>query len=106
MTDTNRDIIAETTRIAHNALDACRRNPTDHSLEAWLVHCLHNAGLLASPEHDRKIAERAWAKGHNDPQATVNPYRCPTCSPPTRETVGMVCQTCGTDYSTERGEHG
>lgn len=23
---------------------------------------------------------------------------CPTCSGPQRETVGMVCQTCGTDY--------
>lgn len=23
---------------------------------------------------------------------------CPTCSGPIRETVGMVCQTCGTDY--------
>jgi hypothetical protein len=26
---------------------------------------------------------------------------CPTCSWPSRETVGMVCQTCGTDYSTD-----
>jgi hypothetical protein len=25
---------------------------------------------------------------------------CPTCSGPSRETVGMVCQTCGTDYAT------
>lgn len=24
---------------------------------------------------------------------------CPTCTGPTRETVGMICQTCGTDYS-------
>lgn len=24
---------------------------------------------------------------------------CPTCSGPVRETVGMVCQTCGTDYA-------
>lgn len=24
---------------------------------------------------------------------------CPTCSGPTRETVGMICQTCGTDYA-------
>lgn len=29
---------------------------------------------------------------------------CPTCSGPTRETVGMVCQTCGTDYgATDEG---
>lgn len=27
------------------------------------------------------------------------PAPCPTCSGPTRETVGMVCQTCGTDYA-------
>lgn len=26
---------------------------------------------------------------------------CPTCSPPRRETVGMVCRTCGTDYAPE-----
>lgn len=26
---------------------------------------------------------------------------CPTCSGPSRETVGMVCQTCGTDYALE-----
>lgn len=25
---------------------------------------------------------------------------CPTCSWPSRETVGMVCQSCGTDYGT------
>ena len=23
---------------------------------------------------------------------------CPICSGPIRETVGLVCQTCGTDY--------
>lgn len=34
-----------------------------------------------------------WARG------------CPTCTGPTRETVGMVCQTCGTDYGhTPTGE--
>lgn len=27
------------------------------------------------------------------------PEPCPTCSGPIRETVGMVCQTCGTDYA-------
>jgi hypothetical protein len=26
-------------------------------------------------------------------------FECPTCSPPTRATVGMVCQTCRADYS-------
>jgi hypothetical protein len=27
-------------------------------------------------------------------------HSCPTCSGPVRETVGMICQTCGTDYAT------
>lgn len=34
--------------------------------------------------------------------ATLDPDRpspCVTCTPPFRETEGMVCQTCGTDYS-------
>lgn len=26
---------------------------------------------------------------------------CPTCSGPSRETVGMVCQTCGADYGSD-----
>ena len=29
---------------------------------------------------------------------SVTRLPCPTCSGPSRETVGMVCQTCGTDY--------
>jgi hypothetical protein len=38
----------------------------------------------------------------DDPEETGDVIRlpCPTCSGPVRETVGMVCQTCGTDYST------
>lgn len=35
----------------------------------------------------------------SDPTVTPTPTPCPTCSPPVRETVGMVCQTCGTDYA-------
>jgi hypothetical protein len=27
-----------------------------------------------------------------------DPIPCPTCTGRLRETVGMVCQTCGTDY--------
>lgn len=30
---------------------------------------------------------------------------CPTCSGPIRETVGMVCQTCGTDYAQNTDTH-
>lgn len=32
-------------------------------------------------------------------RANAVPAPCPTCSGPIRETVGMVCQTCGTDYA-------
>lgn len=41
---------------------------------------------------DTALAERiAW----------LLTYTCPTCMGPQRETVGMVCQTCGTDYAPE-----
>lgn len=30
----------------------------------------------------------------------MTPSDCLTCSGPSRETVGLVCQTCGTDYGT------
>jgi hypothetical protein len=26
-------------------------------------------------------------------------FTCPTCTGPTRQTVGMVCPACGTDYA-------
>jgi hypothetical protein len=29
----------------------------------------------------------------------ARPKPCPTCTGPIRETVGMVCQTCGADYN-------
>lgn len=29
---------------------------------------------------------------------------CPTCTGPGRQTVGMVCPTCGTDYGTTAGD--
>lgn len=36
----------------------------------------------------------------SSPEVThdVGYHDCPTCSGPSRETVGLVCQTCGTDY--------
>ncbi|NMF27937.1 hypothetical protein [Cellulosimicrobium aquatile] len=33
------------------------------------------------------------------PLTVLWPQECPTCSWPRRETVNMVCQTCGTDYA-------
>ncbi len=46
---------------------------------------------------DQALAERiAWLLTHT----------CPTCMGPQRETVNMVCQTCGTDYTTETPANG
>jgi hypothetical protein len=39
---------------------------------------------------------RLEARGGSIPSRNDGP--CPTCSGTVRETVGMVCQTCGTDY--------
>lgn len=50
------------------------------------------------PTHDVHLALPLGVTGPSvrfDDQ-TVEP--CPTCMGPTRETVGMVCQTCGRDY--------
>lgn len=35
-----------------------------------------------------------------DARCVCDCHSCPTCSGPVRSTVGMVCQTCGTDYAT------
>jgi len=44
---------------------------------------------------DRTIGESGNSIDNTDTQE----HPCPTCSGPIRETVGMVCQTCGTDYN-------
>jgi hypothetical protein len=41
-----------------------------------------------------------WVKRH-----PANQEPCPTCSGPIRETVGMVCQTCGRDYAANDNPH-
>jgi hypothetical protein len=56
-----------------------------------LVACLSPASQLVAVvvNGDQALAERiAWLLTHT----------CATCMGPQRETVGMVCQTCGTDY--------
>ena len=37
--------------------------------------------------------------GNSIDNTDTQEHPCPTCTGPTRETVGMVCQTCGTDYN-------
>lgn len=51
--------------------------------------------LVVNYEHDE---ETHVFRGDGRRAAWV-PAPCPTCSGPVRETVGMVCQTCGTDYA-------
>jgi len=56
-------------------------------------------GSIAAPvltEHDQ-----GYNKALSDVFSAMNGWgreECPTCSWPVRETVGLVCQTCGTDY--------
>ena len=68
-------IVAEVRALADEAWEDGRHNPVFDTVDA---------------EHLRAILDAP--KG-----ATESP--CPTCSGPSRETVGMVCQTCGTDYA-------
>lgn len=42
------------------------------------------------PHEKQRIPREFWNEAEK---------ACPTCSFPGRETVGLVCQTCGTDYS-------
>lgn len=62
--------------------------------------CLHG-------RHDYCAAMTGW-QGEKRPaqckfcdaRCVCDCHSCPTCSGPVRETVGMICQTCGTDYAT------
>jgi len=43
--------------------------------------------------------ECSWCVRLADILASVDaPAPCPICQGPSRETVGLVCQTCGRDY--------
>lgn len=64
--------------------DSWRPSPDDRVKE------LAKAGALIAAEIDRLLA-------------LGGPQGCPTCSGSVRETVGMVCQTCGTDYGRSGG---
>jgi hypothetical protein len=68
----------------HWGVTIVREEPIDGmtAVDAQLVAVVVNG--------DQALAERiAWLLTH----------ACPTCMGPQRETVDMVCQTCGTDYA-------
>jgi hypothetical protein len=56
-------------------------NTPDFILANYLTDCL--------TAFDRAVGAREQWYGR----------KCPACTGPQRETVGMVCQTCGTDYA-------
>lgn len=49
--------------------------------------------------HDAKVRAAALRAAAEQWRPLVR--YCPTCQGSSRETVGMVCQTCGHDYGTE-----
>lgn len=82
--------------------DCCTRSALARVAPLIAAQALRQAAEELRPE-----AERAEADG--DPfqieyaggirYAIGRLAACPTCSGPRRETVGMVCRTCGTDYA-------
>lgn len=50
-----------------------------------------------------EIIQEHTAKALRDAAGRWRPFvadgRCPTCQMATRETKGMICQTCGTDHA-------
>lgn len=64
-------------------IDARTHTYTDACRETW------DCGRLEDHEVHQTSA-RIRARAARPP--------CPTCSGPSRETKGLVCQTCGTDY--------
>lgn len=57
------------------------------------LHIAIGLELARNMASHRLLADGPW-----------EPASCPTCSGPIRETVGMVCQTCGTDYAPPAAE--
>lgn len=58
------------------------------------------ASIMAAPHGawSCQMGGQPHAGTCDEPTPISAPDGCPTCSGPIRETVGMVCQTCGTDY--------
>lgn len=84
-----------------------KASPEEHCRS--LAKTLADAGLLRTePQQDAEPTSIRFGDYtipvRTDPTMPKDAFRlettapCPTCSGPSRETVGMVCQTCGTDY--------
>ncbi len=81
-----------------------RSQATDGWEREWAVRLRDGSQL--EPDGEVYVRAHARAEGPNGTVVSrlVGPWEptkqapCPTCSGLIRETVGMVCQTCGTDY--------
>lgn len=88
-------------------------NQTRDALHTAFTIIANARNCLGNGERDPVLAEQwheAAARFMQDYNANLDVYtgyrvsgrnECPTCSGPVRETVRMVCQTCGTDYGKE-----
>lgn len=69
-----------------------------------LMHCADAYERYADDCRERAHSAQELRRHRYDVEHYTDMARqaqgdCPTCSGPIRETVGMVCQTCGTDYA-------
>lgn len=68
-----------------------------------LLRALFRGSLVLNVQVDacRPMTRRVMALTQKDENTLALPHvPCPTCTGGTRETTGLVCQTCGTDYGT------
>jgi hypothetical protein len=71
------------------------QHPDDRMRLTFILSTL--AGFWLSVDERDAAWQGEPARGRSQVMEVLR--ACPTCSGPTRETVGMVCQTCGTDYA-------
>jgi hypothetical protein len=116
--DTERIVGTARRPVEHWARAVSAERPADgivvilHSEECLRRNLDGPRGLLACPFSealDNGISLGRWGAHQERPVRVAvvleelipwHPWMaCPTCTGTVRETVGMVCQTCGTDYA-------
>ena len=90
---------------AEQAEAAIQRVRNLHSHGTDCGFCYAGAHGLPQPEGHTSIVEVCDECDESWPCPTIRALDgpCPTCRGPIRETVGLVCQTCGTDYGRPDG---
>lgn len=79
------------------------RDGVRHGAEALAARIVkaQRMGIEPSPHQIRAMAYTLGVEEYGGTAPEPGDEPCPTCSGPIRQTVGMVCQTCGTDYAAE-----